>query len=303
MALAGFSAGEAEGLRRAMSRKRSEEALNSYRGRFIEGAIARGVDEAIANGVYDQIKGFSGFGFPKSHAAAFGLLAYQSTWLRVHYGAEFLCGLLNEQPMGFYPPDALVHEAQRRGIRVLGPDVNASTVLCRCEWVEEIANGGAPGAERQLGVRIGLGYVTGLAASDAEAVVGRARGATAPTATSAISRPARAPPATGSRSWPGPTPARASEPAPSSCGRARRSTGGRRCGRSGSRAGRSGEASAAGRAAGQRAAAAAARSARFACARAPERLGAGHRRLQRLRDLAQRASDGADAGRSSTRRR
>ncbi|MFS8483305.1 MAG: hypothetical protein FWJ94_15495, partial [Acidimicrobiia bacterium] len=64
---------------------------------------------------------------------AFGLLAYQSTWLRVHRGPEFLCGLLNEQPMGFYPPDALVHEAQRRGIEVLPPDVNASRVECTVE--------------------------------------------------------------------------------------------------------------------------------------------------------------------------
>jgi error-prone DNA polymerase len=133
MALAGFSAGEAEGLRRAMSRKRSDAALRAYRGRFVEGAVGEGVDREVAERVFDQIKGFSGFGFPKSHAAAFGLLAYQSTWLRVHYGPEFLCALLNEQPMGFYPPDALVHEAQRRGIEVLGVDVNASEVECRVE--------------------------------------------------------------------------------------------------------------------------------------------------------------------------
>ena len=77
-----------------------------------------------------MVAGFSGFGFPKAHGAAFGLLAYQSTWLRVHYGPEFLCALLDEQPMGFYPPDALVHEAQRRGIEVLAPEVNASEVGC-----------------------------------------------------------------------------------------------------------------------------------------------------------------------------
>ncbi len=170
MALSGFSSGEAEGLRRAMSRKRSEEALNSYRERFVEGAVCRGVTVEVANRVYDQIKGFSGFGFPKSHAAAFGLLAYQSTWLRVHYGPELLCALLNEQPMGFYPPDALAHEAQRRGIPVLGPDVNRSEVLCVCEWVE-----GEAGEERRLAVRVGLGYVSGLATADAEAVV-RGRG-------------------------------------------------------------------------------------------------------------------------------
>ncbi len=80
----------------------------------------------MAERVFEQIVGFSGFGFPKAHAAAFGLLAYQSTWLRVHYAPEFLCALLNEQPMGFYPPDALVHEAQRRGIEVLPADVNGA---------------------------------------------------------------------------------------------------------------------------------------------------------------------------------
>ncbi|MGH2951720.1 MAG: DNA polymerase III subunit alpha, partial [Solirubrobacterales bacterium] len=116
MALAGFSAGEAEGLRRAMSRKRSEEALAAYGERFVAGAIERGVERAAAERVFEQVRGFSGFGFPKSHAAAFALLAYQSTWLRVHYAPELLCALLNEQPMGFYPPDSLAHEAQRRGI-------------------------------------------------------------------------------------------------------------------------------------------------------------------------------------------
>jgi len=80
-----------------------------------------------------MIAGFSGFGFPKAHGAAFGLLAYQSTWLRVHYKPEFLCALLNEQPMGFYPSDTLVHEAQRTGIEVLAPDVNRSNLLCHVE--------------------------------------------------------------------------------------------------------------------------------------------------------------------------
>ena len=121
MAFAGFSPGEAEGLRRAMSRKRSAAAIEAHHRGFVEGAMARwpDVDEALAERVWSMVVGFSGFGFPKAHGAAFGLLAYQSTWLRVHYGPEFLCSLLDEQPMGFYPPDALVHEAQRRGIEVL----------------------------------------------------------------------------------------------------------------------------------------------------------------------------------------
>ncbi len=156
MAMAGFSPGVAEGLRRAMSRKRSEEAIMAYRDRFIDGALAEGVERGVAERVFEQIKGFSGFGFPKAHAAAFGLLAYQSTWLRVHYWPELLCALLNEQPMGFYPPDALVHEAQRKGHALRGPDVNMSAVECL--------------VEPDLAVRIGLGYVSGLAEVDAEAV-------------------------------------------------------------------------------------------------------------------------------------
>ena len=120
MAFAGFSPGEAEGLRRAMSRKRSAAAIEGYHQRFVEGAArTHGVDEETAERVYSMIVGFSGFGFPKAHGAAFGLLAYQSTWLRVHYGPEFLCALLNEQPMGFYASDTLAHEAQRRGIAML----------------------------------------------------------------------------------------------------------------------------------------------------------------------------------------
>jgi error-prone DNA polymerase len=153
IAFAGFSTGEAEGLRRAMSRKRSDAAIEAYHLRFVAGARRRhGVDEETAERVFAMVRGFSGFGFPKAHGAAFGLLAYQSTWLRVHYGPEFLCSLLNEQPMGFYPPDALVHEAQRRGIEVLPPDVNESGADCGIE-------GG--GAGRPLRVRIGLGYVRG----------------------------------------------------------------------------------------------------------------------------------------------
>ena len=158
MVFAGFSPGEAEGLRRAMSRKRSEAAIRAYHERFVEGAMrTHGATAAVAQRVYDMIVGFSGFGFPKAHGAAFGLLAYQSTWLRVHYGPEFLSALLDEQPMGFYPPDALIHEAQRRGIGVVAPDVNASGVGC------DVTVDGA--------VRVGLGYVVGVRADEVAALV------------------------------------------------------------------------------------------------------------------------------------
>jgi len=166
MALADFSSSEAEGLRRAMSRKRSEEAIREHHQRFLAGAAANGVPEEVAERVWSQIQGFSGYGFPKAHSAAFGLLAYQSAWLRVHYGPEFLCSLLNEQPMGFYPPDSLVHEAQRRGIRVAPVDANQSKVLCHVESPrEEEVRGG-------LVVRVGLGYVKGVKKEEMEALVG-----------------------------------------------------------------------------------------------------------------------------------
>ncbi|HEY1597831.1 MAG TPA: error-prone DNA polymerase [Thermoleophilaceae bacterium] len=160
MAFAGFSAGEAEGLRRAMSRRRSEEAMRAYEQKFIEGAMANGASRESAERVYTQIVGFSGFGFPKAHSAAFGLLAYQSAWLREHYGPEFLCGLLNEQPMGFYPPDALVHEAQRRALEILPANVLASDVLCKVE-----GDSAAPD------VRLGLGYVLGVREADVRGIV------------------------------------------------------------------------------------------------------------------------------------
>jgi error-prone DNA polymerase len=161
-ALAGFSIGEAEGLRRAMSRKRSLEAIEAFRGRFVDGAVGRGVAAEVADAVFDKLVGFSGFGFPKSHAAAFGLLAYQSAWLRHHYPAEFLCALLNAQPMGFYPPASLVRDAQRRGVEVRPPDVNRSRAECALE---------------DEAVRVGLSYVRSLGEEEAKAVAGeRERG-------------------------------------------------------------------------------------------------------------------------------
>ncbi len=161
MAFAGFSPGEAEGLRRAMSRKRSAAAIEAYHQRFLDGAMAtHGVDEETAERVYTMIVGFSGFGFPKAHGAAFGLLAYQSTWLRVHHAPEFLCALLNEQPMGFYAPDTLAHEAQRKGVELAAPDVNASEAECTVETI------GPPAR-----VRIGLGYVLGVRRDEVEALV------------------------------------------------------------------------------------------------------------------------------------
>jgi error-prone DNA polymerase len=139
-----------------MSRKRSEEAIEAFRPRFVDGCLGNGIDARTAHAIYDKLVGFAGFGFPKSHAAAFGLLAYQSAWLRRYYPAEFLCALLNAQPMGFYPPSSLVRDAQRRGVEVRPPHVNRSDAQCTLE------DGCA--------VRVGLGYVNAVGEEDAKAV-------------------------------------------------------------------------------------------------------------------------------------
>jgi len=158
-AFAGFTAGEAESLRRAMSRKRSQEAMDDHRQQFADGARASNPDvsEEVIERVWSMVAGFAGFGFPKAHGAAFGLLAYQSTWLRVHYFPEFLCALLNEQPMGFYPPDSLIHEAQRRGTTILHPDVIHSDAECT------VTTAG--------GIRIGLNYIKGVKGGDIERLI------------------------------------------------------------------------------------------------------------------------------------
>jgi error-prone DNA polymerase len=144
MALAGFTPGQAEALRRAMSRKRSREAMVALWREFRDGARARGVDDETIKTVFRKLIGFSNFGFPKAHSSAFAVLAYQSAWLRQRYPAEFLASLMNAQPMGFYPPASLVRDAQRRGVKVLPPCVARSQAICTIE-------GGA--------VRVGLGYV------------------------------------------------------------------------------------------------------------------------------------------------
>ncbi len=150
-ALAGFTTGQSEALRRAMSRRRSHDLIGGFWDEFRQGALARGVSEATAEKVFGQVIAFSEFGFPKSHAAAFGLLAYQSAWLRHYHPVEYYVALFNNQPMGFYSIDALGRDAMRNGIEMRLPDVNRSDVWCT---VEEGA-----GSTEQGAVRIGLGFV------------------------------------------------------------------------------------------------------------------------------------------------
>jgi error-prone DNA polymerase len=161
MAVAGFSPAEADQLRRAMSRSRSDEAMAALRGRFLAGAGANGLDEATAVEIWGQLAGFAGFGFCKSHAAAFALLAYQTLYLKAHYPAEYFCALLNHQPLGFYPPEVLVGDARRHGVAVRGPDVNRSLEVCVLEAGNR-GSGNQVSGNREMGIRLGLGYVQGL---------------------------------------------------------------------------------------------------------------------------------------------
>jgi len=172
-ALAGFTPGQAEALRRAMSRRRSRELMAEFWEEFQGGAAARGVPEATAERVFTQVIAFSEFGFPKSHAAAFGLLAYQSAWLRHYHPAEYYAALFNNQPMGFYSLDALGRDAQRNGIAIRLPDVNASDVWCTIEreTLKDSLTVAGHGTRDTGSVRIGLGFIRDWSEETATAVV------------------------------------------------------------------------------------------------------------------------------------
>jgi len=156
MALAGFTPGQADRLRRAMSRKRSHGAMTELWDDFRNGVLAKGVSEEVAETVFEKIAAFAAYGFPKAHSVSFAVLAYQSCWLRYYFPAEFTCAVLNEQPMGFYPPHTLIGDAKRLGLRVLPVDVNESEAGCSV-------------AGRSI--RIGLGYVKGMRDEEAAAIV------------------------------------------------------------------------------------------------------------------------------------
>ncbi|MFO7773583.1 MAG: DNA polymerase III subunit alpha [Dehalococcoidia bacterium] len=143
-AIANFTPGEADSLRRAMSRKRSKDAMNELRQNFIYGAKKNGVETRLAGRIFEALEGFAEYGFCKSHAAGFALLCYQSAWLKKRYPPAFYCALLNNQPMGFYSPEVIVRDAKRHGVYVLPADINKSGARCTIE-------GGQ--------VRLGLMYV------------------------------------------------------------------------------------------------------------------------------------------------
>ncbi|MEP7199531.1 MAG: OB-fold nucleic acid binding domain-containing protein, partial [Chloroflexota bacterium] len=148
MAAANFSAGEADMLRRALSRSDAAAVEGPLRERFVHGAQQNGIARDTADAIFAQLAGFAGYGFCKSHAASFALIAYQTMWLKCYHPAAFYCALLNQQPMGFYQPEVIIGDAKRHGLALLPPDIN------RSEWRYTIEG------ERKL--RMGLQTVTGL---------------------------------------------------------------------------------------------------------------------------------------------
>jgi error-prone DNA polymerase len=131
MVVAGLTPSQADGLRRAMSRKNAD--LTEWRQRFFEGANRQGVSVEEAQRVFASLEGFAAYGFCKSHAYAFAHLAYLSAWVRTYHPAAYLAALLNSQPMGFYSRETLINDARHHGVRLLPVDVQHSGAYCQLE--------------------------------------------------------------------------------------------------------------------------------------------------------------------------
>jgi error-prone DNA polymerase len=151
--VAGLAPSEADRMRRAFGKRHNEELIKQYWQKFLAGAGARGVGEEAAEKIFKKFNGL--YMFPESHAFAFGVTAYQASWLKFHYPLEFFVGIFNQQPMGFYNLETLKEDARRHGITVLNPDINRSRAKCTIE----------SGA-----VRLGLLNVLGLGEAAARAV-------------------------------------------------------------------------------------------------------------------------------------
>jgi error-prone DNA polymerase len=160
--VAGFSSSKADQMRRAFGRHHNEELIKHYRQEFFAGAMERGVSEAAADTIFKKFNGQ--YMFPESHAFAFGVTAYQASWLKYHYPLEFFVGLFNQQPMGFYNLETLKEDARRHGIKILNPDINKSRDICTIE---------------NNAIRLGFLNVLGLGKAATEAIEsGRKKGAT-----------------------------------------------------------------------------------------------------------------------------
>ncbi len=139
MRVAGMTPSGADGFRRAMTRHLNHVEMSSLEGDFIAGCLANDVPREVADMLFAAVQGFAVYGFCRSHAAAFARTAYETAWLKLNHAVEFGCGLLNNQPMGFYHPSVLVEDLKRHGVVVLPVDVNRSDVRCLPEALTESA--------------------------------------------------------------------------------------------------------------------------------------------------------------------
>ena len=152
---AGFTAGEADQLRRSMATFKLTGGVSHFRDKLIDGMVAQGYVRAFAERTFKQLEGFGSYGFPESHAASFALVAYASSWMKCHHPDVFCCALLNAQPMGFYAPAQIVRDAREHHVLVRPVCVNSSRWDCTLERRGD----GGPGKA----VRLGLRMVKGLA--------------------------------------------------------------------------------------------------------------------------------------------
>ena len=158
---AGFTPAQADGLRRAMATFRNHGTITHYEKLMVEGMVTRGYERDFAERCFQQVRGFGEYGFPESHAQAFGWLAYISSWLKCRHPAIFTTALLNSQPMGFYAPAQLVRDAQEHGVVVRAVDVNASEWDC----TPELTDTGL------FDVRLGFSRIDGFRAAWADVIM------------------------------------------------------------------------------------------------------------------------------------
>ena len=156
---AGFTAGEADGLRRAMAAWKRKGGLEKYYSKIVDGMTSRGYEKSFAEAIFEQIKGFSEYGFPESHAASFALLVYASCWIKCHEPAAFLAAMINSQPLGFYSTSQLIQDARRHDVEVRPVDVMASQVDCTLEDIHHLP-----------AVRLGFRVISGFRQASAQKI-------------------------------------------------------------------------------------------------------------------------------------
>ncbi len=170
MVAAGFSADEADQLRRSMAAWKRKGGMGHLKHKLTEGMLKNGYKQEFIDSIYEQIKGFGSYGFPESHAASFALLAYDSAWLKLHFPAAFCCALLNSQPMGFYSASQLIQDAVKNGVNVLPVDINASEWDCALVYDDTISR---KRTRKKTWLRLGFRIVSGMGENVANMIVVR----------------------------------------------------------------------------------------------------------------------------------